>query len=187
MTRALNNRLRDQPDHLSRLDSEQFRSTVDVDNSTLEDAYQEIYALARRGVNPRYFAIYEVEMERGVYRRVFSSNPEALPLLDERSLPGGEWTERVLEKLDTIWTNDITACTADMMPDREIALSLDCLSCLYLPVHDLEDNLLGVLLFLSDKDYLTTERVVEANAMYLSAFTYLGTVKMVRDRRSGSA
>lgn len=125
-------------------------------------------------LRPRYFAVEKVDLTRGVWRRIHSSNPSKLPLTEDRPLPAGTWAEKLLGERKPVCASNIDN-VEQQLPDNSLFRSLKCFSYCFIPISCApESPHLEVLTVLGKRDFFKPESLEGIKLVYSLAFCYLG-------------
>jgi len=119
--------------------------------------------LVQETVGARLFTVMEVDRERGVAFRSYSSMPDAYPVSGEKPLTRNRWSGIVIERQQVFVANDIGEI-ADVFPDHELIRSLGCESCLNIPVV-IGGAVLGTLNCLDVAGHYTPRRIEAAETL----------------------
>lgn len=98
-----------------------------------EAAYAALYRLADAVVGARLFTVMTVDMEAGLARRAYTSDPVSYPSTGTKPVQRNAWFEVVHGRHETFVANTL-ADIATVFPDHELIGSLGCGSVVNLPV-----------------------------------------------------
>lgn len=169
------------PMGMSKSELEKMRQWIAVLRGDMDEACRMLERTANKRIKSRYFAVEEVDLENGLYRRIHSSKPDELPVTGMRPIPDGGWAATVLLHRTLASSNDMRECP-DFCPDHDMVCSLGCQSCVYLPVCKSEEfELYGVLSFFDEEGYFHRKVINRILKMRDEAVTCLGTISVVRN------
>lgn len=114
-----------------------YLQLLETHGDDAESCLHSLKLLADWLLGPKLFTVMDIDIERQVGKRIYTSMPDAYPLLGEKPLPEGPWTDTVITNRAIFLANDIKAI-AEVFFDHEMILSLGCESVINLPVivHD---------------------------------------------------
>ncbi len=127
-----------------------------------EAAWQALEALAATVAGHRLFTVMTVDMEAGLARRAYSSNPAAYPVSGTKPIHRDRWFDIVHGERRSFVANTIEDI-AGVFPDYELIASLGCASVHNLPVV-LQGDLVATINMLDAAGHYTPERVAAAEA-----------------------
>lgn len=141
-------------DHKSALAA--FDTTI-AGATNAEQAFSALQALTRATVGAKLFTFMSVDMENGLARRAFTSDPENYPASGTKPIHYDDWFEVVHKQRQYFVANTITDI-AKVFGDHELINSLGCQSVVNMPVI-LRGELVGTVNMLDVEGYYTPERV----------------------------
>lgn len=160
---------------------EETRSKIACIQGDMNEACRMIEETASKRIRSRYFAIEEVDLENGLFRRIHSSKPDELPVTDMRPIPDGGWARDVLLNRTLISDNDMRS-SPEYYPDQDLISSLGCQSCVYYPICQSDMHvLLGILTFFDIEGFFSRRVVNRIKKMNEEALLSLGSVRIARD------
>jgi len=125
--------------------------------STAEAAYTALYRLTQAVIGVRLFTVMTVDMEAGLARRAFTSDPESYPGSGTKPIERNSWFEIVNDRQECFVANTI-GDIAKVFADHELIESLGCASVMNMPVFE-EGVLLATINLLAGEGYFTPDRV----------------------------
>lgn len=178
-------KLRTDPQGIPEHKLENVRSLLAISRGDMYEACQRLDMIAKKKVKSRFFAVEEVDLEEGDFRRVYSNKPDELPVTDMRPIPREFFVETVVRQRALIVINHMGKHVDEIIenfPDYVQVSPLGCDSCVYLPVCESDKHeLLGILAFFDKKDYFDKKTVNKIIKMREDACSYLGSVCMARN------
>lgn len=124
---------------------------------TGDEVFAALQEFTRALVDARLFTVMTVDMENGVARRAFTSDPASYPASGTKPINFNSWFEIVHKQRRTFVANSIDDI-AKVFADYELIDSLGCQSVVNLPVI-IDDELVATVNMLDAADYYTAERV----------------------------
>lgn len=128
-----------------------------ADATTAEAAYAALYQLTQAVIGVRLFTVMTVDMEAGLARRAFTSDPQSYPGSGTKPIERNSWFEIVHDRQVCFVANTI-GDIAKVFADHDRIASLGCGSVLNLPVFD-NGSLLATINLLEGEGYFTPDRV----------------------------
>lgn len=145
-------------------------------------AWNALMALTRTVIGAKLFTIMTVDMQHGVARREFTSDPVSYPASGTKPIHYDDWFEIVHKQHRSFVANTISDI-AKVFPDHETIWSLGCGSVINIPVI-VAGELLGTVNCLDVEHHYTPERVqasrllgLPAKLAFLAAKTQSGTTR----------
>lgn len=123
-------------------------------------AYGALQALTEATVGARLFTVMTVDMEAGVARRAYTSDPKSYPATGTKPIHHDAWFDIVHIERRPFVANTIEDI-AKVFPDYELINSLGCQSVVNLPVI-LGGDLVATVNMLDVTDHYTPDRVAAA-------------------------
>lgn len=156
---------------------EGMKATADGD---FDEAHRRLEMMVREGLDPYVFAILDVDEERGVYRRIYSSRPDELPVTDDMPLPEGPWEEYIVKRRKLMYNSRLTVMP--WAPDIAEGLDIGCQYVSYMPVagDEEDEELLGVLVLLAKDDCSDSENVQFLVKMRTHIWMYMNALSLAR-------
>lgn len=127
------------------------------DAATAEAAYEALHQLAQTLIGVRLFTVMTVDVEAGLARRAFTSDPQSYPNSGTKPVEMNSWFEIVHGRQESFVANSLEEI-AEVFSDHALIGSLGCESVMNLPVFD-GGELLATVNLLDREGYFTTERV----------------------------
>ena len=124
-----------------------------------------LHELVDRKVGVRLLTLMQIDHERQMARRVYSSMPDAYPLSGEKTVLHDEWSARVIGRQEIFIANS-PAEIAAVFPDHAQIAELGCASCVNLPIV-VAGRVLGTLNCLHVAGHFTAARIKAARALQL--------------------
>ncbi len=156
------------------------RRIFDADLSaavTADDAYAALHRLADAIVGAKLFTITNVDMDAGLARRAYTSDPANYPATGTKPIQVNAWFEVVHGRHEMFVANTL-AEIATVFPDYELIGSLGCGSVVNLPVLR-GGELVATVNLLDVEGHYTTDRVaLIAAEMTLAAMATLLTAAL---------
>ncbi len=154
-------------------DRHHIEGLVALVEGEFDKAYLSLEMMVREILDPYAFAVLDIDEERGVYRRVYSSHPDELPVTDDRPLPAeGHWAETI-KRRQVMYTNSLSQVAA-YIPDSAECLAMGCLCCGYMLIHgEGEDReIFGMLALFAKTDFFNDEnmKALAKKGIYFLAF-----------------
>ncbi|WP_163264123.1 GAF domain-containing protein [Chelativorans alearense] len=139
-----------------------------------EAPFAALFALTQALVGAKLFTFTTVEIEKGLVRRAYTSDPNSYPSSGTKPVRQDRWFEEVHDARRMFVANKL-ADIAKVFPDYALIGALGCGSVINLPVV-LGDALVGTVNMLHGEDHYTPERQalvervlpVPAKAAYLA-------------------
>lgn len=132
------------------------------DATAADAAYDALHQLAQAVIGVRLFTVMTVDMDAGLARRAFTSDPESYPNSGTKPVEMNSWFEIVHGRKESFVANSIEEI-AEVFADHELIRSLGCESVMNLPVfHD--GALLATINLLDREGYFTPDRVQRVSA-----------------------
>lgn len=125
--------------------------------TTAEAAFAALYQLAQALVGVRLLTIMTVDMEEGLARRAFTSDPESYPGSGTKPVERNDWFEIIHDRKECFVANTLEEI-AGVFADHELIGSLGCGSVMNLPVFD-DGALLATINLLDREGFFTPDRV----------------------------
>ncbi|TKT76136.1 hypothetical protein [Aquamicrobium sp. LC103] len=122
-----------------------------------DEAYLALQTLARTIVGAKLFTVMTVDMEAGLARRAYTSDPENYPASGTKPIRYNDWFDIVHRERRYFVANTI-ADIAKVFPDYELIDSLGCQSVVNIPVV-LRGVLVATVNILDVEGHYTPERV----------------------------
>lgn len=122
-----------------------------------DSAYAALEKLTQAVVGVKLFTIMEADMEAGISRRCYSSDPESYAVSGSKPINRTHWFDIVHIERRPFVANTI-AEIATVFPDHEQIWSLGCGSVVNLPVF-IADRFLGTMNILHEEHFYTPERL----------------------------
>ncbi len=120
-------------------------------------AYAALEALVQAVVGVKLFTVMEADMEAGISRRSYSSDPESYPVSGSKPINRTHWFDTVHVERRPFVANTI-AEIATVFPDHEQIWSLGCGSVVNLPIF-IAGEFMGTMNILHEEHFYTAERV----------------------------
>lgn len=178
---AMYRKFQKNPRAFSKSEMEKMKRMLAITRGDMGEACLMLEEVAKKKIRSRYFAVEEVDLENGLYRRVHSSKPEDLPVTDMRPIPDGYWAESVILNRALISSNTMYE-SPEQFPEYDLISSLGCQSCVYFPVSESEEHeLLGILTFFDVESFFSDRIIKRIVKMREDACTYLGSVRLARN------
>ena len=139
------------------------RSALDAFDRTVaragscEAAFDALCELAQAIVGAKLFTVMTVDMEAGLARRAYSSDPEHYPTSGTKPIVRNAWFATVHDRGETFVANTL-AEIATVFPDHALIGSLGCGSVVNLPVRR-DGRLAATVNLLHEAQYYGPERV----------------------------
>jgi hypothetical protein len=132
------------------------------DRAIAEDAgpdapYAALQRFSEALVGVRLFTVMSTDLEAGLARRAFTSDPVAYPASGVKPIRPDAWFALISEQRQPFVANSIEDIAA-VFPDHELIASLGCGSVVNLPVF-VGNSLMGTINILHEEGYYTPERV----------------------------
>ncbi|MCR9139265.1 MAG: GAF domain-containing protein [Alphaproteobacteria bacterium] len=127
------------------------------DAKSAEAAFLALYHLTQVLFGVRLFTVMTVDMEEGLARRAFTSDPESYPGSGTKPIERNSWFEIVHDRGEVFVANTLEDI-AGVFADHELIGSLGCGSVMNLPVFD-DGALLATVNLLDREGYFTPDRV----------------------------
>lgn len=147
-----------------------------------EESYRALERMVRHDMDPYVFAFLDVDEERGVYRRVYSSRPDELPVTDDMPLPDkGIWMDSVVVRRQVMYSNSLTRA-ASVIPDSAECLAMGCLCYGYVPIapDGANSKILGVLAIFGKTNFFSDKNMKTLASRRLHFLTYLDALRLAR-------
>lgn len=172
---------------LSVLDRHMVKGMKAMMEEDFDEAYRTIERMAREIMDLHAFAIADIDEERGVYRRIYSSHPDEFPVTDDMPLPEGGWTKAIVTERQMMSDNNLTA-TAAYFPDSAEGLAMGCQCICYMPVFEYmpmfeikeDSEILGVLILLAKKNFFNRENMVALAEKLGHFWIYMDNLRLAR-------
>lgn len=120
-------------------------------------AYAALEKLAQAVVGVKLFTVMEADMEAGISRRCYSSDPESYPVSGSKPINRTHWFDIIHVERRPFVANTI-AEIATVFPDHEQIWSLGCGSVVNLPIF-IAGEFMGTMNLLHEEFFYTPERV----------------------------
>lgn len=134
------------------------RFATDIAAATTADAaFEALQALTKATVGVKLFTVMTVDMEAGLARRAYTSNPKSYPATGTKPIHRDAWFDIVHIERRPFVANTIEDI-AKVFPDYELIDSLGCQSVVNLPVI-LGGELVATVNMLHETGHYTPERV----------------------------
>lgn len=156
------------------------RRTFDAELSaavTADDAYAALHRLADAIVGAKLFTITNVDMDAGLARRAYTSDPANYPATGTKPIQVNAWFEVVHGRHEMFVANTL-AEIATVFPDHELIGSLGCGSVVNLPVLRGGELVATVNLLDIEGHYATDRVALVAAEMTLAAMATLLTAAL---------
>lgn len=143
-----------------------FDSSIAAD--TAPDApWVALQDLTRTVIGAKLFTIMTVDMQAGLARREYTSNPAAYPVSGTKPVHYDDWFDLIANQRRPFIANTI-ADIAKVFPDHETIWSLGCGSVINIPVF-VGGKLLGTVNCLDVERHYTEERVEKSELLGIPA------------------
>ena len=135
-------------------------------------------ALVQATVGARLYTVMALDPDKGMARRVWTSDPDTYPVGGEKPLPENRWTEIVIRARRT-WVANTPEEVAELLFDHATIARLGCGAALNLPV-TVGGRVIGTVNLLDRAGHFTPDRVAAAEALRLPAQAVLMRVALAR-------
>lgn len=150
--------------------------------ATPEAPFAALHRLADALVGARLFTVMSVDMEAGLARRAYTSDPESYPATGTKPIEMNAWFEVVHGRHETFVANTL-ADIAAVFPDHALIGRLGCGSVVNLPVLR-AGTLVATVNLLDAEGHYTPDRVARIEAeLTLPAMAALLTAEALEARR----
>jgi hypothetical protein len=162
---------------------------ADFDRAIAEDRaadgpYQALQRFTDALVGARLFTIMTVDMQAGLARRAYTSDPLSYPASGTKPIRHDAWFTVVYDRREPFVANTIGAI-AEVFGDHELIWSLGCGAVINLPVF-VAGGLVGTVNILHEEQFYTPERVARfvTHASLPSKLAYLAATRPRGEERS---
>lgn len=123
-----------------------------------------IFAALARATGARLFTVTARDPEAGLFRRIWTSHPEAYPVSGTKPALANDWSRQVIDAGKSFVANR-TADFAPYFADHALINALGCHSVLNAPVRRADGEVVGTLNSLDVEDWFTPARVARIEAL----------------------
>lgn len=128
-----------------------------------QDTFEALHAMVRDTIGVRLFTLTQVDQSAGAASRIYSSLPDAYPVLGEKQIEPTAWTATVFDRHETFVANTIEDI-ALVFPDHALIQSLGYGSCTNIPII-IAGRVIGTLNCLHEAAHYTDERVAASETL----------------------
>ena len=126
------------------------------------DVFDALHDLARAVPGVRLFTLMTVDMEAGLARRAYTSDPASYPTSGTKPIERNSWFDIVHDRREAFVANTL-AGIAEVFPDHALIGSLGCGAVINLPVI-LRGDLVATVNLLDAEGSYTPDRVAQARS-----------------------
>lgn len=123
-----------------------------------------IFDALSRAVGARLFTITARDPETGVFRRSWTSNPDAYPVSGTKPAQEDDWSRQVIDRGETFVANT-TAGFAPYFSDHAQINALGCHSALNIPVRRADGTVVGTVNVLDVEGWFTPDRIARIKGL----------------------
>lgn len=131
--------------------------------ATQDEAYGALHRLAEASVGVKLFTVMTLDMQAGLARRAYSSDPKHYAATGTKPIERNAWLDIVHGQQRCFVANTIEAI-AEVFPDHRVIASLGCASVVNLPVA-MAGEVVATVNLLHEAGYYTETRVATATAV----------------------